>query len=511
MRFSDRKIPLAFALATLVVHLLTNTRYGFHRDELLYLALGNHLDWGFWSNPPFIGFISYLSQHILGDSLFATRLAPAFFSSGLVFLTCMISKALGGKNFAQFLTGLVSLTSLAFLRSGHMFMPVIIDIFFWALCMWIVVKYLKSKHENLLLWLGGAIGFGLLNKYSVAFLIAALAAGFLLTPERRIFTLKKTWMAAGIALLIILPNLIWQWSYNFPVIYHMTHLADSQLDNVSPLIFLLDQLLLHFWGFLVWLPGLFFLMKNEKMKPYRVAGWTFILTVLLFLLLSGKNYYTLGAYPVVIAAGGVFWEQKLEKMWKRSALALMIFLLNLPLLPTGIPVLSIPGSVAYFDAMVNELGITSATRWEQGNVEPLPQDYADMLGWQEIASLVDQAADRIESPETLFLYCENYGQAGAVSRFATNPKLPGVVSFSDTYRIWAPDTLAPAVNTMIYVNDEMGEDVQAIFNRIEVIGEVQNPLARERGTKVYLCREPKSDFGTFWKTRAAMVKSYYKD
>lgn len=511
MRLSDNRIPFAFAAITLLVHLLTNTRYGFHRDELLYLALGRHLDWGFWSNPPFIGFLSYLSQNILGDSLFATRLAPAIFAAGLIFLTCLICREMGGQRFSQWLTGLVCLTSLAFLRSGHLFMPVIIDIFFWTLCSWLVVKYLKTKNEDLLLWLGAATGLGLLNKYSVLFLIAALAIAFLLTPERRIFLRKKTWISAGIALLILLPNLIWQWAYNFPVVYHMTHLADSHLDNVHPLIFLLDQLLLHFWGFLVWIPGLIFLLKNDKMKPYRVVGWTFLLTILLFLVFSGKNYYTLGAYPVVIAAGSVFWEQKLIKTSRRIILALLIFLLNLPLLPTGIPILSIPGSVAYFEAMVNELGITSATRWEQGNVESLPQDYADMLGWQELASIVDQAADSVENTANLFLYCENYGQAGAVGLFSTNPLLPQVVSFSDTYRIWAPDTLDPAVNTMIYVNDELGEDVEAVFQRIEIIGEVQEPLARERGTKVYLCREPRTDFGEFWKKRVAMVKSYFRE
>ena len=322
MRLSNIKIPLAFAAAKLLLHLATNSHYGFHRDELLYLALGKHPDWGFWSNPPFIGFVSFLSQNLLGDSLFATRLAPALFGAGVLFFTCLIARELGGKNFAQILAGLAAFTSLAFLRTGHMFQPVGIDIFFWTLCMWLVVRFLKTEKDSWLLWLGAALGVGLLNKYSVAFLIAALAIAFLLTPMRRVFLKKNTWLAAGIALLIFLPNLLWQWKYNFPVIFHMTNLAETQLVNVRPVNFLIDQLLLHFWGFLVWIPGLFFLLRNGGMQRFRVAGWTFVATLLIFLALSGKSYYTLGAYPMLMAAGGVFWEQKLQAAWKRWALAM---------------------------------------------------------------------------------------------------------------------------------------------------------------------------------------------
>jgi Dolichyl-phosphate-mannose-protein mannosyltransferase len=509
MRLSDLKVPLSFAGIKLLLHLATNTHYGFHRDELLYLALGKHLDWGYWSNPPFIGFVSFVNQSLFGGSLFATRLVPALFGAGLLFFTCLIAKDLGGKKFAQILTGLAMMGSIAYLRSSHMFMPVIIDVFFWTLSAWVVIRYLKSNENKWLLWLGVAIGIGFMNKYSVFFLLLALGIAFLLTPERKVFLKKHTWMGLGIALAIVLPNLLWQWQYNFPVIYHFSILAETQLTAVNPLIFLLDQFLMHFWGFLVWIPGLIFLLGNRAMKQFRVIGWTFVITLLIFLALSGKNYYTLGAYPMLMAAGGVFWEKRLAAVWKRWALAGFVLAANLPLLPTGLPVLSMKQSLAYFDFMVHKLGITSATRWERGNVEPLPQDYADMLGWQEIAALVDQAAAQVQDPATLFLYCENYGQAGAVQRFSTFPGLPPPVSFADSYRLWAPDTLPSIARTMIYVNDEVGEDVQALFTRIDLMGEVTNPNARERGTKIYLCREPKTGFDVFWKERAAMVKAYF--
>ncbi|HFA48030.1 MAG TPA: glycosyltransferase family 39 protein [Bacteroidetes bacterium] len=509
MRLSNIKIPLFFASAKLILHLSTNSHYGFHRDELLYLALGKHLDWGYWSNPPFIGFVSFLNQHILGDGLFATRLVPALFGAALLFLICLMARDLGGGNFAQILAGITGFTSIAYLRSSHMFMPVIIDIFFWSLAALFVIRYLKTENNKWLMWLAVALGIGFLNKYSVAFLIMALAIAFLLTSQRRVYLKKQTWLAVGLALLIVLPNLLWQWEYNFPVIFHMQNLSETQLATVNPFIFLLDQVLMHFFGFLVWIPGLLFLLFNKKMKKYKTVGWIYIATLLLFLVFKGKNYYTLGAYPMLMAAGGVFWEQQLKTKWKQYALAVFIVIGNMPLLPGSLPILPLKQSLAYFDFMANDLGINSLTRWERGNIEALPQDYADMLAWKEIANLTIKATEKTGDPNSCFIYTENYGQAGAVLHFAKYKCMENVVSFADTYRMWAPDEIAPDKKSFIYINDELGGDVEELFSDIELIGEVEHPYARERGTKVYLCRQPKG-FRRFWKERAAAVKSMFR-
>lgn len=507
MRLSNLKIPLGFALAKFLLHLFTNTNYGFHRDELLYLALGKHLDWGYWSNPPFIGFISFLNQSIFGDGLFATRLAPAFFGSATLFLICLMARDLGGKKYAQILAGVAGLTSLAYLRSSHMFQPVVIDIFFWALASWLVIRYLSDQENKWILWLGVALGIGFLNKYSVAFLILAIILAFIATPMRNIFLKKQTWLAASVALLIVLPNLIWQWQNNFPVISHMQELSQSQLTNVNPFIFLMDQILMHFWGFLIWIPGLLFLLFNIKIKRYRVVGWIYVFTLLLFLVLNGKNYYTLGVYPMLMAAGGVFWEKQLNVDWKKYALAGFIFIGNIPLLPAGLPILSIENSIKYFAYFANSMGVDSLTRWERGNVEALPQDYADMLGWEEFGRLVDKALEQSGNPDACFVYAENYGQAGAVMHFAKHPKLKGVSSFSDSYRLWVSENIDPQLTMLIYINDELGEDVQDLFSDIELIGEIENQYARERGTMVYLCKNPKENFREFWRGRVLMVRN----
>lgn len=502
-------IPIAFALAKILLHLATADNLGFQRDEFLYLALGRHLDWGFWSNPPFIGFVGWLSQTLFGDSLWATRLLPALLGGGLILLVGMMVRDLGGGRFAQILSGTAMLFSIAWLRTSSMLQPVPFDVFFWALLSFGLLKWLKTNDSRWWWFIGAAAGIGFLNKYSIVFWAAALLVALLLTPQRRALTTRIPWLAAGLALLIILPNLVWQWQHNFPVVNHMGELARHQLDNVEPVNFLLDQFLFHGAGAAVWLAGLLFLLRAPVMRPYRLLGWFYVATLLIFLAFSGKSYYTLGAYPVLFAAGAVWWERFLKKTWSRAVLVVAVVLLALPLFPTGVPIWPAERLVPYFEKLTGA-GIV-AVRWEDGELHSLPQDYADMLGWPELAALVQKADERAGGNPYL-IYGENYGQAGAVEHyFRKNGRRVEVASFADSYRLWAPDTIAADVETLIYINDELGEDVQALFADIQLVGRIENPLARERGTSVWLCRQPRSSAAEFWAERVKMVKSVFRE
>lgn len=500
------RIALLFALAKIALHLAAADNLGFHRDEFLYLALGRHLDWGFWSNGPFIAAVSWASQTFLGDSLLATRLLPALAGGGLVLLAGLMARELGGGRFAQILCGTAMLLSVAWLRAFGMLMPVPFDVFFWALLSFLLLKWLKTNDARWWWAIGAAAGLGFLNKYSLVFWAAGLLLALLLTPQRRALATRGPWLAAGLGLMIALPNLWWQWKYNFPVVGHMRELAESQLSNVEPLNFLLDQLLMQGpGGAVVWLAGVLFLLRAEAMRPYRLLGWHSVAVVFIFLILNGKSYYTLGVYPVLIAAGAVWWERFLQKTAARIALVALVAGLALPLLPTGVPLWPAERLARYFEW----LNLDAAVRWEDGALHPLPQDYADMLGWPELAALTDTALAHAGNPNNCLVYAENYGQAGAIAHLGRLS--PGVrqASFSDSWRLWAPEQLPDSVNTLIYVNDELGEDVAALFPDIQKIGEITHPLARERGTSVWLCRQPRESLPDFWAERVREVKAYY--
>jgi 4-amino-4-deoxy-L-arabinose transferase-like glycosyltransferase len=491
----------ALLAAKLAIHLYANTLWGFHRDEFLYLALGRHLDWGYWSNPPLIGWVSALLQGTVGDSLFAVRLFPMLASSAVLVLGVLMARQLGGGRYAQFLAGAALLLTPANLRPGLLFQPVVLDIFFWSLLAYLVIRYLNTEDRRYILWFGVAAGLGLLNKYSIGFAVLGMGGALLLSAHRQVWRQRASALAALIALILILPNVIWQYQHGFPVVTHLRGLAEHQLAHVRVKDFMIGQLFMNLPVILVWVAGLVALFQ-PAMRRYRVLGWYFVLVLLLLLALRGKAYYTLGLYPLLIAAGAVWWEGFARALWLRAALPLLMLGITLPVLPLGLPVLPLPQMLQYCQYAIEKIGFDGPMRWEDGQIHHLPQDYADMLGWEELAQLATQAYQAAGGEEVI-LYCENYGQAGAVEYYTRRQGLPPVVSFSDSYRLWLPSKTS--ATTLIYINNELGEDVRALFEDIQPIGAIANPHARERGTTVYLCQAPRQPLGAFWEEVVARV------
>lgn len=341
---------LFFTLIKLVLHLSANNNFGFHRDELLYMALGEHLDWGYKEVPPFIAGISWLSAHTFGDSVFATRVLSSLFGALIVFLTGLSVIALNGKRFAIAIACLGIIISPAFLGSGYLFQPVVFDQFFWVLAAYLIISFIKTHQNQNLYALGFTAGIGMLNKYTMAFYIAALLIALLLTPQRKVF-LNKAWLGAtAIALLIILPNLIWQITHDLPVIKHMNELKETQLNYLNPIDFILQQLLVHATASIIWLTGFVYLFFSRTLKQYRFLALAYIIVILLLLFLQGKSYYSFGAYPVLFAVGGIAVSKLFSRLYsglKYSAWAL-ILLPSLLILPMVIPILPFNTTLQFF-------------------------------------------------------------------------------------------------------------------------------------------------------------------
>ncbi len=512
MKTPNHKIPDVFwivliAVLSFVLHIATYNTLGFHRDELLYLALGRHLAAGYWSNPPLIGFISYLSQLLPGDTLFALRLFPAAAGALLVVITGLMTREMGGKKFAQVLASISLAVSLLFMRAFSMFQPVCFDILFWSLILYFFLRYVNSQKPVYLILVGLAFGFGLLNKYMVIFLAAGLALAVIPTIYRKLWINRYAWLAVLIAILVLMPNLIWQYLHDFPVLEHMKELKETQLVNVRRMNIIVDQLLMFTVSAVVWVAGLIWLIRSGNAKKFRVFGYTYVAILLIFLILRGKSYYMAGLYPVLFAAGGVSWEGSLKRNVSQILFIIILILLTIPLLPGAIPFMPVPRLVSYFSKVPAKMGGEALVRWEDGRMHPLPQDYADMLGWDELGSIMIKACDTIQDKNRLMIYCENYGQAGAVDLCGRCHGLPESVSFSDAYRLWIPDTISRKKDIFMYVNDELGGDVDSLFANIIVAGRIKNPYAREFGTTVYMCRQPRRDFAQFWKMRVQEVKN----
>ena len=466
------------------------------------------------SVPPSIALMAAVVQGLLGNSLAAARFLPALAGAGTVFFTGAIVREMGGGRFAQMTACAAVLLSPAFLRSNWLFQPVAFNQFYWVVLAYLVVRYIGVERPQTFLWIGVVAGLAMLNKYSVLLFLAGIFAGLMATPHRKVFLTRYPYLAAAIALLIFLPNLIWQAGKGFPLIGHMSELSRTQLVNVEPVGFLLDQLLFHLPALLVWVTGLLFLFFAEAGKPFRVLGWNYVTIILALLLLSGKGYYSMGAYPMLMAAGGVFLERlsSSANRWLRPAVPALMVSLLLPVLPLSLPILSINSLVSYCDFLSEKVGISSPMRWEDGRIYPLPQDHADMLGWEELTDIVAGTWRSLAPDEKVecMIYAENYGQAGAIDHLGEAYGLPSPVSFQASYFYWSPDEFDYRI--LIYVNREP-EEVEQLFNDVREVSRITDEYAREYGLPVYLCKNPKMDLNQLWsdiKRREGMERGYLR-
>jgi len=492
---------LLISVLGVLIHLLFYQNLGFHRDELLYFSLGEHPDFGYFSVPPLIGFLAALLTKLFGYTLFAAKILPALLGGVQIYLCAMLAKELNGGFFAQIVAAVGVICSILFLRAFSLFQPVFLDIFFWTLALYLLLRYHNSNLKKYLYLFGLTIGIGVLNKYNLLFLVISVLAILPFTRHRKFFLDKDFYLTILLAFLIVLPNIIWQITHQFPVLSHLSQLQNSQLTKMSSATFLMEQLLMNYPSTLLVLPGLLFLLFNKRVKEYHWVGYVLVLVLLLYLILQGKSYYSAGIYPLLVAAGAVFFEGYIRNYVLRSIIMSVLLFLTWSALPMGIASKSPEKLVAYFDEMAKVTKNDAVRRYENNKYYPLPQDYADMLGWDELADITNKAWQLAEHKDQCIIYAENYGQAGAITILGKKHYLPEAISFSDNFRYRFPKTFDHEITQFIYINNELGSDVESLFQDIQEVGRVSNPLAREFGTRVYLCRKPLYSFNKFWESR----------
>lgn len=497
-------------LIKLLIHGFTGGNYELHRDAFLYLAMGDHPALGYVSVPPFTPLLAFVLNFFGSDSLFGVRLLPALAGAASLLVIGLLVREFGGRTWAILIAGLAFLLSPAFLRSNLLFQPVSFNQFFWLLSAYFIVRMLKTSHPRYWLHLGILWGVAFLNKYSIVFLALGFMIALALTPARRLFRSRYLLYGALAGLAIITPNLIWQYTHNWPVITHMRTLHETQLVNVNIADFLTMQLLMNFHALAVWLAGLAFLLFLKRGKPYRALGYTFLAVLAILILLRGKHYYSLGLYTPLFAAGGYALEHVFSqrRRYFKPAIAVSMLLLILPLVPFSLPVLSLEAMVAY-GRTLRPYGLEGALRWEDGKAHSLPQDYADMTGWQELGVKVTQVYLSLspEEQSRCMVYAENYGEAGAIRYYGRRHGLPEPVSFNDNFLLWAPDSIRGDI--LIYVNDEV-EEILYFFSDVRVVGRINDPHARENGLEVFLCRNPRNGFDRFYQAKVAGLKGEYQ-
>lgn len=460
--------------------------YELHRDEYLHVDQGRHLAWGFVSVPPFTSWIAWIILR-LGGSEFWVKFFPALFGALTMLVTWKIAEELNGKLFARVIALLAVLFS-AILRINTLFQPNSFDILAWTLMYYLLIRIVNRNDNRLWIWMGVVLALGFLNKYSIVFLVLGLIPALLLSPERTRLLQKKFWLGAGLALVLVIPNLVWQINHNFPVIHHMKELAETQLVNVNRADFLKEQILYFVGGIWLFVFTIYGFIANPELKRFRFIGYSYLFTMALFLFFQAKGYYTIGLYPVLLAIGAIQLERTVASGWLRYLRPVFIILLIgsfFPILKIAFPVVS-PEEIKRNESFYKDLGML---RWEDGRDHDLPQDYADMLGWKELAQIVDSSISAIPNQRYTLVLCDNYGEAGAINFYTRNTNIQAV-SMNADYINWIP--FHREIRNVVLVKDDTDDDPERqrekrFFKMVLYNNEIRNPWARERGTKVYSC------------------------
>src|SRR5882724_5688407 len=306
----DRSVYFLAALAVLV-HFLFNGKYGYFRDELYYAACGEHLAWGYVDHAPLVAFASWISRNLFGNSLFALRLLPALSAAPKVLLGAWMAREVGGAKFAQFFAALLVFLAPIYLTFDNFLSMNAFEPVFWMACAAIVLRIVNGGSARLWLWFGVVAGIGILNKHSMLFFGSGIALGLLLSSARKQFLRVEIWGALIVALVIFLPNLVWESRNGYPTIALLHTVIGTKYATVSPLAFLGQQfLLVNPLAVPIWLAGLYFFLFDQRGRKYAVLGIAYLVVLLEMIVLHGKIYYVAPAYIMLLAGGAVWWEQK---------------------------------------------------------------------------------------------------------------------------------------------------------------------------------------------------------
>ena len=495
-------LALKFTLQAFLIHPV----YDLQRDEYLHLDQGLHLAWGYISVPPMTSWFSFLIQ-ALGGGVFWVKFFPAVFGALTLILVWKMIEKLDGHLFACLL-GTSALLISPLLRINTLYQPNSFDIFFWTMAFYILVRWMQTNESRWIYMAAMAFALGFYSKYNILILVAALFPSILLSPYRKIFLNKHLYMAIAFGGLLILPNLVWQYQNDFPTLRQLRELAVTQLAHVDRPGFLKDQVLYFINSLFIILMAFAGFIFYPPFKRYRVIGTTYLVALALFICFRAKSYYALGLYPVLLAFGSIYFTHLTTIGWKKylrpAAFALLIILF-IPFILIGFPNKS-PEQIKSNLQLYRDFGML---RWEDGKEHHLPQDFADMIGWHELAQKVDAVFDTIQHKEQTLVLCDNYGQAGAVNYYSRHKNI-NAVSFNADYIYWFDlDKPIQHVIRVIEANEVQGEleDTAPLFNAVSQVGVIENPDAREYGTAIIVFRDAKVDVNAIIEKEIEEVKS----
>ncbi|MDR3717566.1 MAG: glycosyltransferase family 39 protein [Bryobacteraceae bacterium] len=489
--FSDLGVLLLLALGLVIVHTLTNGQYGFHRDELATLDDAHYPAWGYPAYPSVTPFIARIALELFGPSMAGVRFFAALAQGVVLVLSGLMARELGGGRWAQIVAAVAVAIAPVALGSGALFQYVTFDYLWWVALAYLLIRLLKSGNPRWWLAVGIVAGLGLMTRYTMAFLLAALLGGMLFTPARRYLRSPWFWGGAALAVSIFLPNLIWQFQHDFISLelLRSNHARDIRIGRTDS--YLTGQLMTAANLFTVplWLAGLWYYLRRKEGEPYKLIGWLYVLTLLLYLFSHGRDYYEAPAYPMLLASGAVaaeLWIAKLSNAWARAA--------------KGVLWTALVAGGLLIAAVVLPVAPVNSRWWNFAS--GINGDIKEEIGWPELVQTVANIRDSLPASDRaqLGILAGNYGEAGALNLYGAAYGLPRAMSGIDSY--WLRGYTVPPPQTLIVVGISR-EFLEKKFESCELAGHITNRFnvkneETTRHVEIYLCRRLKQPWPEFW-------------
>ena len=474
------RAALVVAVGLAGVLLAMAGRYGYHRDELYFLAASRHLAWGYPDQGPLVPALARLADSVASGSLVALRLPSALLAAGTVLVSALVAREVGGGRRAQAIAAACTAVSALVLAAGHLLSTTTPDLFAWSLVTWLALRASRSYGSRLWLVVGAASGLALLVKPLVLFLLAALVAGVAISGPRRLLRDPWVWGGAVVAAAIATPYVLWQAAHGWPQLDMAQAISSGSSGSSQPRWLLLPMQLVMVSPFLapVWIAGLVGLFRDPALRRVRFLGWAYVVLAALFLVTGGKPYYLAQLTPALLGVGAVPVAR-----WARTTTRIAALGAGLALSGAVNAVIALPLLPA------EDIGPVLAVNYDAG----------ETVGWQTLTNDVSRAVDGLAPSEraSAVILAANYGEAGALDRFGRG--LPPVFSGHNGYGDWGPPAERSVPVIVVGYRDTARLD--HLFAECQRVGTVDNRLGvdnDEQGAPITRCDGPRSSWARIW-------------
>jgi hypothetical protein len=497
-------VILGFCLVKLTLHLIADFHSGFQGDELLHIETGNHPDFGYMEFPPMIGWLAFIQNQFHSQSVVVHHIFSHLAALLIIILVGLTTVELGGKARAVFLVLLCILVAPCFGRGQQLFQPVVFSQLFWLLSFYQLVRFTKTLDQKYLLYLAISLGLGFLAKYDILFFIAGLSCLLFFRRTRDALLTTAIWKYIVLFVVLISPNIWWEYRHGFPVFNMFSRLYQMQLGHLTIVGVLTDLILsLNPLTAVFWIGGLVYMWSQTNKVVYRPVAVAIVISILVFAFNKSKAYYFFPVMITLLMFGAVWFEQKIleRRGWLLYPTAALLVFSGIVLIPFGLAVLSPEGFIKF--AHIKKEG-------DHYHFTLDCQEYYSRGKWRNTLTALQQVYDSLPPAEqgSCLIWGKHYSQAGGVNLMGKDYGLPNAFSYHGSFYLWAPPSGKMPATVIAFTNDEAGIGFfQDFFQTVVPVKKVFNPYAmfdKDLWQTIYVCKDAKgswADLKEAFKTR----------